>query len=92
LTQNRQDHPIKELAKHFRDVLRFELLATIPTEPAGTMIMRKFVPVLGTITDERQMLDANHFKTGQDMKGVVMKLTCERKARDDNVSIYATYQ
>ncbi len=54
--------------------------------------MRKFVPVLGTITDERQMLDANHFKTGQDMKGVVMKLTCERKARDDNVSIYATYQ
>ncbi len=73
-TTNRQDPPIKELAKHLRDILRFELPATIPTEPAGTMKMRKFVPVLGTITGERQMLDANHFKKGQDMKDVVMKL------------------
>ena len=62
------------LAKHLRNILRFELSATIPTEPAGTMKMRKFVPVLGTITGERQMLDANHFKKGQDMKDVVMKL------------------
>ncbi len=56
--------------------------------------MRKFDPVLGTMTDERQMLDANHFKTGQDMKdvAVAMKLARERKARDDDTSIYATYQ
>ncbi len=91
-TRNSQDHPIKELAKHLRDILRFELSATIPTEPAWTMKMRKFVPVLGTITDERRMLDANHFKTDQDMKDVAMRLACERKARDDDTSIYATYQ
>ncbi len=54
--------------------------------------MRKFVQVLGTITDERQMLDANHLKTGQDMKDVAMKLARERKARDDDTSIYAIYQ
>jgi hypothetical protein len=54
--------------------------------------MRKFVPVLGTITDERLMLDANHFKTGQDMKDVAMTLACERKARDDDTSICAIYQ
>ncbi len=52
-TQNRQDFSIKELAKHLRDVLKFKLLATIPTEPAETMKMRKFVPALGTMTDER---------------------------------------
>jgi hypothetical protein len=91
-TRNCQDHPIKELAKHLRDILRFELLATIPTEPAGTMKMRKFVLVLGTITDERQMLDTNHFKTGQDIKDVAIKLACEREARDDDMGIYATYQ
>ncbi len=91
-TQNCQDCPIKELAKHLRDILRFELSATIPTEPAGTMKMRKFVPVLGTITDERQMLDTNHFKKVQDMKDVAMKLAREKKARDDDTSIYATYQ
>ncbi len=91
-TWNRQDCPIKELAKHLRDTLRFELLATIPTEPAGTMKMMKFVPVLGTMTDDRQMLDKNHFKTGQDMKDAAMKLAGERKARDDDMSIYATYQ
>ena len=91
-TRNRQDRPIKELAKHLRDILTFELSATIPTEPAGTMKMRKFVPVLGTLTDERRMLDANHFKSGQDMKDAAMKLACERKARDDHTSIYATYQ
>ena len=40
------------------------------------------------------MLHANHFKTGQDMKdvAVAMKLARERKARDDDTSIYATYQ
>jgi hypothetical protein len=38
------------------------------------------------------MLDANHFKTGQDMKDVAMKLARERKARDDDMNIYATYQ
>jgi hypothetical protein len=91
-TRNCQDHPIKELAKYLRDILRFELLATIPIEPIGTMKMRKFVPVLGTITDERHMLDANHFKTGQDMKDVATKLARERKARDDDMSIHATYQ
>jgi hypothetical protein len=86
-TWNLQDCPIKEHAKYLRDILRFELLATIPTEPSGTMKMRKFVPVLGTITDERQMLDANHIKTGQDIKDVAMKLARERKARDDDTSI-----
>ena len=91
-TQNCQDSPIKELAKHLRDILKFELSATIPTEPAGNMKMRKFVPFLGTMTDERQMLDANHFKTGQDMKELAMELARERNVRDDNTSIYAAYQ
>ena len=49
-------------------------------------------PVLGTMTDERQQLDAKNLDKMHGLRKAVKMLTFERKARADTNSMYDAFQ
>ena len=62
-THQRVKRHLVELDNQSRKIIRYENKNGIPTEPLAKIPIRTHMPILGTMTDDRRILDQKHLDT-----------------------------
>ena len=91
-TVRRQDQSLENLIAMLEKIVVEEHDLEVPDKPNCEINKLAVCPVLGTMTDESQQLEAKHFKTIEAFRGAAKKLSKERNERNNPDSMYAGWQ
>ena len=75
-----------------RKIIRYENKEGIPKKPPSDVPKQSPIPILGTMTHRRRMLDKVHLATEQRILEAATKLAKERTVRGEDNSTYVSHQ